>query len=540
MSPDIPLKIVEWFFQFGIIGFLLGLMALFAIFRGWHFYKLLSGEPEKHKPVFDEAKALIRTEHWGSRYRAFLQKILSKLTGVIGDSYRFPDEKPRYRSGSSDLEQLRQPDTLWRVLGVNPFTPESYQFCFLLAFLYPVLSFLLTWAAGGNGSLGSLDVLPTETPFWQRWGLILGLGVSVSLAIWGPRLSGWKSIVAFTFSVVVAGVVAVAAGTGVVAGTVAIAGAFAFAFSFAFSFAGAVIVTGVVTVTVAVAVTFTGVVAFSSVIAIVASLPFYVWISIPVILAFGLQWLYEKAIKKRELATYWLVYTVLFLAAGIISLVWIDGSGVAIILLFYLVLPLVNTPLDWLSLGITRALLQSIRFNHHRFGMAVLWSLVDLVIALFALFLVSGVIVSIVSITNLFAVTPIIDLEATFTSLSSLDNWKDNLWIYFMLLSTLVPTAVHFALAGGAVTLLVTQKRRIQILKDTESNDLRAKEAWLYVSIMPAVGFVLAPTLLFYGLYWVLHWHGAWLGQTLLSWATLLATWIDPTLGHISQGAIQL
>ncbi len=79
----------------------------------------------------------------------------------------------------------------------------------------------------------------------------------------------------------------------------------------------------------------------------------------------------------------------------------------------------------------------------------------------------------------------------------------------------------------------------MQILKGIESNDLRAKEAWLYVSIMPAVGFVLALTLLLYGLYWVLHWHGAWLGQTLLSWATLLATWIDPTLGHISQGAIQ-
>ncbi len=93
-------------------------MALFAIFRGWHFYKLLSGEPEKRKPVFDEAKALIRTEHWGSRYRVL---VLAKLTGVIGDEYRFPSEKPRYRAGDSEPVQEQASDTLRRVFGVNPF-----------------------------------------------------------------------------------------------------------------------------------------------------------------------------------------------------------------------------------------------------------------------------------------------------------------------------------------------------------------------------------------------------------------------------------
>ncbi len=274
-----------------------------------------------------------------------------------------------------------------------------------------------------------------------------------------------------------------------------------------------------------------------AVVVVFAGLPWYVFI--PLLVTFVGK-LYLKAIEKCELAAYWFIYTIVFLTASLISLQWLDNPIASTFLLFYLILPLVNTPLDWLSLGITRALLQSIRFNHHQAVKALLWGLLDLVIALCALFLVSGAVVGIVSIANPFAVMPIVDLRATFTSLGSPDNWRDNLWIYFMLLSTLVPTTIHFALAGGAVTLSVTQKRRMQILKGIESNDLRAKEAWLYVSIMPAVGFVLAPTLLFYGLYWVLHWHGTWLGQILLSWATLLATWIDPTLGHISQGAIQL
>ncbi|MGB1010503.1 MAG: hypothetical protein ACPGVP_12320 [Thiolinea sp.] len=63
-----------------------------------------------------------------------------------------------------------------------------------------------------------------------------------------------------------------------------------------------------------------------------------------------------------------------------------------------------------------------------------------------------------------------------------------------------------------------------------ESPDLHS----LYVSIMPAFGFVLAPTLLLYSLYWLLHTHGAWLGQNLLSWAIWLATLVDPTLGQVS------
>ncbi len=531
MSPDIPLKIVEWFFQFGIIGFMLGLMALFAIFRGWHFYKLLSGEPEKHKPVFDEAKALIRTEHWGSRYRVFLQKILSKLTRVIGDNYRFPDEKPRYRAGSSDLEQLRQTGTLRRALGVNPFTVESYQFCFVLALLYPALSFLLGWAIGGSGALGSFDLLPAEASFQQRLGLILALGFSFGLATWGNNFSRLKLAVMFVgagFGIAVIAITTVGSGVLIFIGTVFFAFIFASIFFGGSAAVGAFVGTVVATFIFAIVVIVAGL-----------GLPWYAVVPAVLVAHRYAGWLYEKLVIKRRLTTYWFIYTTLFLSASLVSLVWISNSSATIILLFYLILPLLNTPLDWLSLGITRALLQAIHFNHHRFGMAVLWSLVDLVIALCALFLVSGVIVSIVSIANLFAVIPIIDLETTFTSLGSLDNWKDNLWIYFMLLSTLVPTAIHFALAGGAVTLSVTQKRRMQILKGMESNDLRAKEAWLYVSIMPAVGFVLAPTLLFYGLYWVLHWHGAWLGQVLLSWATLLATWIDPTLGHIPQGAIQ-
>ncbi|MGB1311683.1 MAG: hypothetical protein ACPG47_10740 [Leucothrix sp.] len=229
---------------------------------------------------------------------------------------------------------------------------------------------------------------------------------------------------------------------------------------------------------------------------------------------------------------YWFVYSLLFFTVSLAALVWIENVNAISLLLFYLILPLVNTPLDWLSLGITRALLQSIRFNQHRFTKAFIWGVLDLGLALIALLLVSGATVSVISMANVLAIKPIIDLQALFISLNNLDNWKDNLWIYFMLLSTLIPTAVHFALAGGALTLAVSNKKRAEILEDIETNNLSAKQAWIYVSVMPAFGFVLAPTALIYSLYYLLSTHGAWLGTWLLSWARMLATAIDPTLGH--------
>jgi len=145
--------IQDLLFNKGLMGVCFALMFLYFCFQGWHFRKLLSGEPEKHKPVFDEARALIKSEHWVTRYRVFLKKLLAKLTDVIGDHHRFPNElpeKPRLKAGDPELEQFYKQDTLRRIFGINPFTAESYQFCFLLALIYPILSFIVGWVTGGT------------------------------------------------------------------------------------------------------------------------------------------------------------------------------------------------------------------------------------------------------------------------------------------------------------------------------------------------------------------------------------------------------
>ena len=519
MPPDIPLEIVKWLFQLGVVGFLIGLMVLYATFQGWHFSKLLSGDPEKHRPVFDEAKELIVSEHWGSRYRLFLKKALSKLTYIIGDQYRFPDElpdKPKLRAGDPAVRQLHQRHTLRRVFGVNPFTVESYQFCFTMAILYLLLSFMLGWVMGGFGVLGYLG-MTADTSFSYRLPIILVLIIGGLATFFVRGLSSKKR--AFVLSLIIFITLILATNK-----------------NFSFVFHGALVISLVIAISAAIA----GNVAINLVlviaIVIVMNISLSKFISIPLVIGlyFFLSELYKKAIEKRELAVFWFIYTLFFLTGGLSALYWIKDLNIAMFLLFGLILPLINTPLDWLSLGITLALLQSIRFGRHRFVKALLWGMLDLGLAIVSLLLVSGASVIVVSVANLLATIPFINLHNLFAILDNIQNWRDNIWVYFMLLWTLVPTAVHFALVGGALTLSVSSKRRKAILEDMDSNDLNAKKAWIYVSIMPAFGFALAPSLLISGLYWILHTHGALLGQTLLAWAMLLAELVDPTLGQVS------
>lgn len=510
--------IQDLLFNRGVLGVCLALMFLYFCLQGWHFRKLLSGEPDKHKPVFDEVRLLIKSEQWGTRYRVFLKKLLAQLTGLIGDYHRFPNELPqklKFRADDPEVEQLHKQDTLRRIFGVNPFTVESYQFCFLLALIYPILSFMVGWIIGGNGLLGDLEILPGNQPFYIRLGVTLLLLFSAALSLWGMKQTGWKLYLAVAVAVIVA------------ISSIALAIEFTGAVAVVLALALVFVLGGAITVIFSVSM------AFALVLGDTFALPWYFALLLVWGLTGGTIWLYLKAQKTHMLDIYWYTYSLMLLTASLALLNWLEIINAILTLLFFLILPLVNAPLDWLSLGITRALLQSIRFNQHRVYKALIWSLLDLLMAAVALLLVSGVTVGVVSLANLMAVKPIIDLESLFKSLSDLENWKDNLWIYFMLLSTLIPTMVHFSLAGGALTLAVSKKKRMDTLKDIETNNLSANKAWLYVSVMPAFGFVLAPTLLLSGLYWLLQAHGALLGNGLLAWAEMLSTWIDPSLGQL-------
>jgi hypothetical protein len=146
------------------------------------------------------------------------------------------------------------------------------------------------------------------------------------------------------------------------------------------------------------------------------------------------------------------------LITGLVAALWAAaapvGSGVPLALLFLGYLPLVNAPLDWLSLGLTRGLLREAWLRGRSWGL--LYSVLDLATALVCMFLLILLAVAAIRMANWAATkgggAPLLDLPAVLAGLRADPGGAAHYWVYFMFLSTLIPTVVHAGLAvvGGA------------------------------------------------------------------------------------------
>ena len=215
---------------------------------------------------------------------------------------------------------------------------------------------------------------------------------------------------------------------------------------------------------------------------------------------------------------------------GAASLNIVAKSGYMLFILLWLLLPLVNAPLDWLSLGVTRSLLQAVRGGNHSGYRALIWAGADLLLAFAFLFLITAVLVGVTALGNAIAGKTLIDIGCILSNLKSDMSHPDHWWIYFMLLSTLVPTLFHFALAGGAATLWLPRKWRTQLADGLEEDIHKTFGAWAYLTLTPVIGFILMPLALLWSLWWLLNTNGGALGTLLLNWATGLAQWADPAM----------
>ena len=168
------------------------------------------------------------------------------------------------------------------------------------------------------------------------------------------------------------------------------------------------------------------------------------------------------------------------------------------LLLFWLWLPLLNAGLDWLSLGVTRGLLQAVRLGNHSAARALGWAIADLLLALVFLVLITSVLLVVVALANATVGQPLVPLTTLLQDVHKNAAGVNNWWIYFMLLSTLVPTLIHFALAGGAATLWLPKQRRSKVVDGIEASVFKHYVAWAYLIFTPFIGFMVAPALLLY------------------------------------------
>jgi len=162
-------------------------VALFLLFLLRYWGKLnweaLNGR-EKKPDSYAWVIKQIKENSWGKLYLEALGWVMDKVSDWIGD---------RAKLNQIYVTPANPSGVIHKTFGFNPFTPESYDKCLRLAFLYPILSFFIAWAMGGNGQVGTADWMVNDAAsldVWHRGVLVGGWVVGVWASFW--LLFVWK------------------------------------------------------------------------------------------------------------------------------------------------------------------------------------------------------------------------------------------------------------------------------------------------------------------------------------------------------------
>ena len=219
-----------------------------------------------------------------------------------------------------------------------------------------------------------------------------------------------------------------------------------------------------------------------------------------------------RAAEHNFLGMFWLTFWPI--AVGVCYLLlWFErtGGGSQVGMLFLVMLglvPLVNIPFDWASIGITRALL---RRGCERDAPSPLWlGLLDFALgAALLIGLAAALLAALLAadyLTSQTGTPPLIDLPGLFHRLVATPYSPANWWIYLTLFSTLIPSVLNCLI--GAVSLVswsLPSLRRWMLAEiltlEDGSLDLTRKLVLLALG-----GQVFVGTLLTGGAFWALAW----------------------------------
>jgi hypothetical protein len=116
-------------------------------------------------------------------------------------------------------------------------------------------------------------------------------------------------------------------------------------------------------------------------------------------------------------------------------------------------LPLVNAPFDWFSLGLTRALLR--RGLELGGWWPYVLGLADVILAAFTVVLLTLFTVFCVQAFNDFAAngggSPVLNLGLLLLDISSYPSIPQHWWVYTLLLSTMIPSLINLMIGGASL-----------------------------------------------------------------------------------------
>lgn len=145
---------------------------------------------ESHPESFERTLAWLRENNLGLLYLKALGWLMDNISDIIGDRQQF---------NQIYVTAAHPHGFFHKTFGFTPFTPESYDKCLRLAFLYPVFAFFIAWALGSAGQVGGVDWLGQQQQGavvfsgWQRWLFIGALLLLVFGGLWFVRRwQGWR------------------------------------------------------------------------------------------------------------------------------------------------------------------------------------------------------------------------------------------------------------------------------------------------------------------------------------------------------------
>ena len=352
---------------------------------------------------------------------------------------------------------LQTPAPLW--------TAPAFDRCLLLALIYPIAAIILIWAISNHIGPAEAALGLKDREAWRRAVAVAALAFAAFAAFQAAGAEGMRRVVltalalaisligaaagALAGAVVVGGAAAV---TGVGASAIAIANAIAFADTDAVAvlFAGAIVVVFAVALALAVAVPVTGV---------ISTIVFGLFTGIVVIaVVAGGAVADARSRKNGWQGVFLLIFEIGMLVlcigapAALAPLPTWDPSGP--LLLFLGLLTLINAPFDWLSIGLTRALLR--RGLERKEWWPYLYAVVDAILA--------SVIIALLAVTMAAGVQAFDDLAvysggarilppmAQFLdAIKAAPGKPEYWWVYATLFSTMLPSVINLFIGGVAL-----------------------------------------------------------------------------------------
>jgi hypothetical protein len=451
--PELFAHLVEF-----LAGTLLGPILIGAALAGWAAHHFAAADLEDPAGRQRVRVALEAGGRWRRLYVFLLTRGLNRLDRFLGDA-----DKAAFSLPSPFRNREAWP--YW--------TGWSFDRCALLALIYPLASLFAVWVwTGQAGAIGNLIGFYAAIPSWSRAAVAVAIGViafAFQRAFRGRQRVLWLTAAGILSLIVVIAISGFVTSWGVVGDAIGLSVFIAGSMAIVDTFIVSQMLYGVISISATMCIEFGGIMLFTvatisheygpSLLGIVIFFGGIIVCSGITVSGFGaFIYIASRFDRRNQLGRLWqltwpstlvLTYLGITSAAG----VGVHRNTVGLNVLFALV-PIVNVPFDWASVGLTRALL---RRGCEPDAPSPLWlGVLDFVFGLILLFFLAIALIAALQAADAviihFGGKPVANVVALLDTIAENPRDPGNYWAYFTLFSTLIPSALNAVI--GAVSLI--------------------------------------------------------------------------------------